>query len=151
MLRPLGERIIEIRARAEYQIAAETNWQPTLNRIQDCLDIDDFDDFDATCYERSCYVYIRTTSFELAELKYIPRLAEEFTLKWTKRVRKSSVVYEAFAVLEKKALNLSITVRPKICQIKACPTGQMIEVTHTFTTSEPEVRYIVDCGEGEES
>jgi len=105
-----------------------------------------------TVYESSAYLYIYPKDIEQAELTLIPAIATITGEKWKKNVSLTSVEY-GLSIYE-SGYYFRIQVQPKVegtCRIVAHATGKMKKRMKYVEVEEPEVEYLVDCGDIDET
>lgn len=104
-------------------------------------------------YECGAYFYMYPENIDKAELDIIPAISNLFPKdKWTKTVEKQEVTYRMYGYHTDPEYMASFNVVPRIegtCRIIPVATGKTVHRHKYIEMEEPEITYIVDCGEGE--
>lgn len=147
MIKTLEERLAERKESYLKHRTSEYQAQKFMDQFpqgffteRDCLSV----------YDDSAYFYLYPSTIEIAELDVIPAISAIFGNHWTKTVERQEVTYHIY--WHKSDYSISVRVTPRIegtCRIIAQATGKMKKKTKYVEVEEPEVEYIVDCGEGE--
>lgn len=145
MFKSLDERLEERKAEYDKLVRAEHKAQRVIDQLS-VLQRDEKNN--VTVYEGGCYFYLYPSSVEEAELEYLPAIAEVTGEKWNKVIAHDQVEYRLCVYTT--GWYSCFTVQPKVegtCRIIARATGKVRKVSKYVMVEEPEIEYLVDCGE----
>lgn len=107
-----------------------------------------------------CSIAIRSTDMEEVELFLIPHFSTNYQFfrdkKWNKNVYSWGIQYRAKFINDQSPWdNFEVDIEINLhlsdtCEMRAIPTGRKIKRTKMVTFEDDEMRYEIDCGNGEE-